>query len=141
MIRLPFVKLEEGAQTPRRGSDKAAGLDLYVSDSYYIPGNGKALLKTGIAVKIPSGHYGRIAPRSGFSWRNHTDVGAGVIDEDYRGELKVLVFNHSHSELEIKKGERVAQLVLEKCSLANALCVSDLDHTSRGSGSFGSTGN
>tara|TARA_Y100000389_G_scaffold204246_1_gene255835 strand:+ start:26816 stop:27241 length:426 start_codon:yes stop_codon:yes gene_type:complete len=140
MIHLPFVKLDHGAQTPRRGSDKAAGLDLYASKGTCIPGSGKALINTGIAVRIPSGHYGRIAPRSGFSWHNHTNIGAGVIDEDYRGELKILVFNHSCTELEVKKGERIAQLVLERCSLANAICVESLDKTSRESGSFGSTG-
>lgn len=140
MVRLLFTKLNDKAVTPRRGSGEAAGLDLAACADVRVPGSSKQLVETGLAVAIPKGHYGRIAPRSGFSWRNHVDVGAGVIDADYRGELKVLLFNHKQEDLFIKKGDRVAQLILEKFSLAEPVFVDSLDATSRGRSGFGSTG-
>ena len=77
MVRLHFTKLNDKAVTPRRGSAEAAGLDLAACADVRIPARSKCLVETGLAVAIPKGHYGRIAPRSGFSWRNHVDVGAG----------------------------------------------------------------
>ena len=140
MVRLPFRKLHDMASTPRQGSAEAAGVDLASGINLVVPRRGKALVSTGLAVSIPKGHYGRIAPRSGFSWRNHVDVGAGVIDSDYRGEVKVLLFNHKQEDLHIKKGERVAQLILEKYSPAQVVIVDSLDETTRGGNGFGSTG-
>lgn len=139
MVRLPFRKLHDMASTPRQGSVEAAGVDLASGSNAVVPRQGKALISTGLAVSIPKGHYGRIAPRSGFSWRNHVDVGAGVIDSDYRGEIKVLLFNHKQEDLHIKKGERVAQLILERYSPAQVVVVGSLDDTARGGNGFGST--
>lgn len=137
---LPYVKLKECASTPRRATPLSAGLDLASCENTSIFPHGKALISTGIAVAIPKGHYGRIAPRSGFSYRKHTDIGAGVIDGDYRGEIKVLVFNHSADTIEIKKGDKIAQLILEKFSPLEPCLVESLDETLRGSNGFGSTG-
>ena len=67
-----------------------------------------------IQIKVPRGTYGRVAPRSGLAWKNHIDIGAGVVDEDYRGNVGVVMFNHSDSEFIVKAGDRVAQLVCEK---------------------------
>ena len=106
--------LNENATAPTRGSDGAAGLDFYASEDIIILKNGKGLISTGIALEIPKGYYGRLAPRSGLSWKKHTIVSAGVIDEDYRGEIKVVLFNHADEHLSIKKGDRVAQLIIEK---------------------------
>ena len=72
-----------------------------------IPARGKELVKTGLSIKLPHGTYGRVAPRSGLAWKNFIDTGAGVIDEDYRGEVGVLLFNHSDKDFE---GKRVLQL-------------------------------
>ena len=79
-----------------------------------VPARGKALVATGLAMQIPSGNYGRIAPRSGLAWKHMIDVGAGVIDSDYRGEVKVLLFNLSNVDFEVKDGDRIAQLIVEK---------------------------
>lgn len=91
-------KLNPQAYIPTKGSEHAAGYDLYSIDALTVPKQGKALVSTGISMQIPIGNYGRIAPRSGLAAKNHIDVGAGVIDADYRGEVKVLLFNFSSKE-------------------------------------------
>ena len=73
-----------------------------------VPKQGMALIKTGISISIPYEHYARIAPRSGLAWKNFIDVGAGVIDEDYRGEVGVVLFNHSQEDFKVKRGDRIA---------------------------------
>jgi dUTP pyrophosphatase len=93
-----------------------------------------------LAIAIPEGHYGRIAPRSGLAVKNFIDVGAGVIDMDYRGPVGVVLFNHSGDDFHIKQGDRIAQLIIEKISNPQIVEVDDLDATARGAGGFGSTG-
>jgi len=83
-----------------------------------IPAHGRALVDTDISIAVPAGTYGRIAPRSGLAVKNFIDVGAGVIDADYRGQLKILLFNHADADFEVKEGDRVAQLILERVSFA-----------------------
>ena len=97
-------------------------------------------MKTDIQIKVPHGTYGRIAPRSGLSWKNHIDIGAGVVDEDYRGNVGVVMFNHAETEFVVKKGDRIAQLVCEKISYPEIEVLETLDNTERGEGGFGSTG-
>jgi dUTP pyrophosphatase len=80
------------------------------------------------------------APRSGLAWKHSIDVGAGVIDADYRGPVGVILFNHSDQDFEVKVGDRIAQLIIEKILTPKALEVEDLDSTFRGVGGFGSTG-
>lgn len=137
---LTVVKLSKHAQLPRRGTPQSAGLDLFVAHDLVVPAGGKGIAKTDLAMKIPPGCYGRIAPRSGLAWKKHVDVGAGVIDPDYRGNVGVVLFNHGAEDLVVRRGDRVAQLVLEKISMAAVEEVSDLDSTARGGGGFGSTG-
>lgn len=137
---LKVKKLSENASIPFRASDKAAGYDLVSAYDYKIPANGKELVKTDIAVAIPEGHYGRVAPRSSLAWKSHIDVGAGVIDGDYRGNVGVILFNLSKQDFEVKKGDRVAQLIIEKISTPKVEEVEDLDATERSEGGFGSTG-
>lgn len=81
-----------------------------------------------------------VAPRSGLTWKHSIDVGAGVIDADYRGPVGVILFNHSDTEFEIKAGDRIAQLIIEKIVTPQVTEVDDLDFTIRGAGGFGSTG-
>jgi dUTP pyrophosphatase len=133
-------RLSENAKLPTRGSSHAAGYDLYSAQEVTIAAEGKALVKTDIAVAIPEGHYGRVAPRSGLAWKHHIDCGAGVIDRDYRGNVGVILFNLAKQEFKIKQGDRIAQLILEKISTPPVVEVEDLDKTDRGSGGFGSTG-
>ena len=87
---LKFKKLSEAAILPTKGSPLAAGYDLYSAKDLKVPAKGKVLVPTNLSVAIPLGNYGRIAPRSGLAWKNFIDVGAGVIDADYRGECKYL---------------------------------------------------
>ncbi|KAH8144687.1 uncharacterized protein LAJ45_11280 [Morchella importuna] len=139
-MKLLVKKLSPKAQLPTRGSAFAAGYDVYSSHATTIPARGKALVDTDISIAVPAGTYGRIAPRSGLASKNFIDVGAGVIDADYRGQVKVLLFNHSDSDFEVKEGDRVAQLVLERIYTPEVEEVQDLEESVRGAGGFGSTG-
>jgi len=140
MDMLQVAKLSEHATIPTRGSSSAAGYDLYSAVDVTIPARGKGLVKTDIQVKVPHGTYGRVAPRSGLAWKQHIDIGAGVVDEDYRGNVGVVMFNHAENEFVVKKGDRVAQLVCEKIAYPDIEILDTLDETVRGEGGFGSTG-
>lgn len=137
---LRFVKLSENAFAPLKGSKKAAGYDLHSAYPYVIPAKGKEIIKTDLQIKVPEGSYGRVAPRSGLAVKNFIDVGAGVIDEDYRGNLGVVLFNHSDMDFQVNKGDRIAQLICEKIFYPELCEEKTLDNTERGSGGFGSTG-
>ena len=89
---------------------------------------------------VPEGNYARIAPRSGLACKNFIDVGAGVVDSDYRGEVKVLLFNHGSDDFKISIGDRIAQCIIEKYTMTTILEVEDLNTTERGEAGFGSTG-
>lgn len=137
---LKVKKLSEKAKLPVKGSALAAGYDLSSAEVTSVPARGKALVKTDLALAIPEGHYGRVAPRSGLAWKNSIDVGAGVIDSDYRGPLGVILFNFSDQDFKIQEGDRIAQLIIEKISTPEVEEVEELDDTVRASGGFGSTG-
>mmetsp|Transcript_5986 Transcript_5986/g.6876 ORF Transcript_5986/g.6876 Transcript_5986/m.6876 type:complete len:167 (+) Transcript_5986:144-644(+) len=140
MFKLKVKKLSADAILPTRGSPLSAGYDLYSAVSNVVPARGKALCKTDIAIACPPNTYGRIAPRSGLAWKKSIDVGAGVVDADYRGNVGVILFNLSDKDFEVKKGDRIAQLILEEICMADIEEVEDLDATERGHGGFGSTG-
>ncbi|GFP92673.1 deoxyuridine 5'-triphosphate nucleotidohydrolase [Phtheirospermum japonicum] len=137
---LRVKKLSEKATLPSRGSPLSAGYDLSSATETKVPARGKALIPTDLSVAIPQGTYARIAPRSGLTWKHSIDVGAGVIDADYRGPVGVILFNHSDVDFEVKSGDRIAQLIIEKIVTPVVTEVDDLDSTVRGSGGFGSTG-
>lgn len=105
-----------------------------------IPARGKAIVKTDIQVELPEGCYGRIAPRSGLAAKNFIDIGAGVVDEDYRGNLGVVMFNHADTAFQVAKGDRIAQLICERIFYPVMEEVKTLSDTERGDGGFGSTG-
>jgi dUTP pyrophosphatase len=136
---LLVVKLSEHATIPTRGSPLAAGYDLYSAQDTNIPARGKGLVKTDIQIRVPRGTYGRVAPRSGLAWKQHIDIGAGVVDEDYRGNVGVVMFNHADQVFKVKKGDRIAQLVCEKIAYPEIHEMKTLDNTERGEGGFGST--
>jgi len=137
---LRVKKLNEQAVLPFRASKLAAGYDLSSCEDTLIPARGKALVKTGLSIAVPEDCYGRIAPRSSLAWKNHIDVGAGVIDADYRGPVGVVLFNHSEVEFKISKGDRIAQLIIERIATPQVVEVDDIEDTERGQGGFGSTG-
>ena len=141
MTSLRVKRLSINAVLPVRGSDLAAGYDLASAEDIVIPARGKAIAKTDLAMAIPLGHYGRIAPRSGFSWKKHTDIGAGVIDSDYRGEIGIVVFNlDSGNSITIEKGNKIAQLIITPILTPSVEIVDTLNDSVRGSDGFGSTG-
>ncbi|CAN3353209.1 deoxyuridine 5'-triphosphate nucleotidohydrolase [Diutina catenulata] len=132
----------ENATLPTKGSALAAGYDLYASEDAVIPKHGQGLVATDISVIVPEGTYGRVAPRSGLAVKHGISTGAGVIDADYRGEVKVVLFNHKDADFAVAKGDRIAQLVLERIVNAEIVEISkeELTETVRGEGGFGSTG-
>lgn len=133
-------RLRPEAVMPVRGSEFAAGFDLASAEATKVKAGEKAIVKTGLAIAIPSGTYARIAPRSGLAAKKMLHVGAGVVDYDYRGEVGVVLFNHGSEDFEIAVGDRVAQLILEEISMAPCVQTDSLDDTARGAGGFGSTG-
>lgn len=124
---------------PTRGSEKSAGFDLYAcweqqsgNDQITIEPWTRKLIPTGIAISVPCGTYGRIAPKFGLAANHCIDVGAGVIDPDYRGEVKVLLINNSNTPFEVKRGDRIAQLILEQfTSDVEVLQVDDFPDASK----------
>eukprot|EP00026_Physarum_polycephalum_P018445 Phypoly_transcript_20038.p1 GENE.Phypoly_transcript_20038~~Phypoly_transcript_20038.p1 ORF type:complete len:169 (+),score=27.83 Phypoly_transcript_20038:61-507(+) len=136
---LKVKRLSEFATLPVRATKQAAGYDLSSAQDTILKAKGKGLVMTDLAIAVPEGYYGRVAPRSGLAWKNHIDVGAGVIDCDYRGNLGVVLFNHSDVDFTISRGDRIAQLLLEKIVTPEVQEVEDLDATVRGAGGFGST--
>ncbi|ORY81665.1 dUTP diphosphatase [Neocallimastix californiae] len=115
-------------------------MDLRSAYDEVIPPNSRKLVKTDIAIKIPRDCYGRIAPRSGLAFKHFIDLGGGVVDSDYRGNVGVIMFNFGEKEFVVKKGDRIAQLILERIYIPEVVEVDELDETTRGAGGFGSTG-
>ena len=137
-VELPFVKMSTNAVTPTRATKGSVGLDFYSPANYIIPPCSQLMIPTQIKLGIPLGHYGRLASKSGLAILHHLHVGAGVIDPDYMGEVKVLLVNtaqHAHS---IIRGDPIAQLILEKVSLPILKRVKELPPTTRGEQGCGS---
>lgn len=139
MKQVKITKLNKSAIVPTRGSMKAAGYDLYTTDFYVLKPGERKLFKTGLSMAIPSGMYGRIAPRSGLALKNGIDVLAGVIDEDYRGEIGVVLINLGQEDKNILSGDKIAQIIFEFYNEVDFSEESSLNETSRGSGGYGST--
>ena len=139
-MSLKVKKLSADAQLPTRGSDGAAGYDLQSIESCVVLPGKRAVVATGLSLELPHGVYGRIAPRSGLAVKHGIQVGAGVVDSDYRGEVKVVLFNHDSNPYLIKSGYRIAQLILERCETPEVEEIFDSSDTVRGQGGFGSTG-
>ena len=136
---LRFKQLDQRAVLPRRGSVHAAGLDVCAIEDVEIPPRQRGMARTGLAVAIPPGFYGRIAPRSGLAAKNGLDVLAGVIDSDYRGEVCCLLYNTSDEVINLPAGSKICQLIIEQIITPEAVWAADLDETARGAGGFGST--
>ncbi len=137
---LSFKKLDDRAILPSRGSALAAGLDLYLIEDLTIGPKQRYLARTGLAVAIPEGYYGRIAPRSGLALRTGLDVLSGVIDADYRGEIGCLLYNTGDETINLPAQSKICQLIIEKIITPEAAWADEINETDRGSGGFGSTG-
>lgn len=137
-----FEKITATAQAPTRATSGSAGFDLYADEFRNIYPKERALISTGIRLKIPEGFEGQIRPRSGMAWKDGVTVlnSPGTIDSDYRGEVKVLLVNLSAYARTIQQGERIAQLVIQKVPDVAFVEGTVTDDTERGAGGFGSTG-
>jgi dUTP pyrophosphatase len=125
--------------TPKKMTPGSSGFDLYASNSIYLISRGRALVNTGIAIKIPEGYEGQIRPRSSLSLKG-IDVAFGTIDSDYIGELKVTVVNNTFDYYQIKVGDRIAQLVICPIVANIQFIEGELEKTERGENGWGSTG-
>ena len=136
-------KINAMARLPSRGSAMAVGYDLYPIEAGIVPAWGKTKIKIGIKISVPSGVYGRIASRSGLSDRANLEVGAGVIDADYQGELMVIIRNHSDADFAYTRETAIAQLILERCLIVSVKEVRSQEQlfgkTGRSDAGFGST--
>ena len=130
----------QGTLLPEYSSLGAAGADLYANEALTLAPGERAAVATGLRVEIPAGYAGLVWPRSGLAVRHGIDTLAGVIDSDYRGELRVVLVNHGREPVPIEAGDRIAQCPVQKIERARMVAADTLDATSQGSGGMGSTG-
>jgi dUTP pyrophosphatase len=156
-MEIKYSKLNPEGKEPFRANSSDAGYDLFSTEYATLEPFQRKLISTGINMEIPEGFYGRVAPRSGLACKKGIDVMAGVIDSGYRGEIKVLLINFnfegynlkpnafeamfgSANRMEIKPGERIAQLIIEKCHAVEWKPMKTLEESQRGKHGFGSSG-
>lgn len=141
-VRIKRLPHGEGLALPAYATDGAAGMDVCAAEDIDLGPGKRHAVATGFAVAIPEGYEIQVRPRSGLAFKHGISVpnAPGTIDSDYRGELKVLLINHGGENLAIRRGDRIAQLVLAPVTRATFEEVEDLDATARGEGGFGSTG-
>lgn len=142
-INLNIQRLDNDVELPRYAYPGDAGLDLRSNADLVIEPFERRLIPTGLAIAIPEGYAGFVQPRSGLALRQGLSFPntPGLIDSHYRGELKVVAINlDSHNPIRIKRGDRIAQLVIQEVPVVSLVEVKELDETDRGSGGFGSSG-
>ena len=135
-----IVKVSGTGALPEYASEGAAGADLRASSRTVLQPGTRAAVPTGIHVEIPPGHVGLVWPRSGLAVRHGIDTLAGVIDSDYRGEVKVVLVNHGQETVTLEPGDRIAQLLVQRVERARFETSAILASSGRDSGGFGSTG-
>lgn len=143
-MHVPITRLDPRATLPSQAHDDDAGYDLHANVDVTIPpGGGRALVPTGLAVAIPQGHGGFVLPRSGLALKHGVTVvnAPGLIDPQYRGEVKVLLLNTDpETPYAVTRGDRIAQLVIQRVEYVEWRVVDTLDETTRDTFGFGSTG-
>lgn len=139
-MKIKIKRLRPDGRVPTRAKNSDAGYDLYSTADLPITPTSRELVPTGIAIEIPEGYYGRIAPRSGLAVKAGVDILAGVIDSGYRDEVKVVMINLGQGLVSINKGDRIAQLIIEKCHDVEWEETEELSDSDRGEGGFGSSG-
>lgn len=142
-IKLPIKRLDPSVELPSYAYDGDAGLDLRSNEDVTLEPFERRLVATGLAIAIPDGYAGFVQPRSGLAFREGLSMAntPGLIDAHYRGELKVCAINlDPHNPIHIERGERIAQLVIQKIPVVELEEVDELDETDRGCGGFGSSG-
>jgi len=136
---LRIMKLSDKATIPTKGSRFAACHDIYALKDGMVPAKEQKMVETGIAIGLPERTYGRLAARSGMASKMGIEVGGGLIDADYTGEVKVILRNHGEADCVFKAADRIAQLTIEKVANTDAMEVDDLETTERGKAGFGSS--
>ena len=137
---LRFKKIHPDAIVPKYALPKDAGMDLFACEEKTLSPGERGTVSTGIAMALPSGHVGLIWDKSGPPLKTGLHTMAGVLDETYRGEIKIVVINHGSEPIRIEKGQKVAQLLVQPIAQPEVQEVPELDATVRGTGGFGSTG-
>lgn len=148
-MKILKVMLSEGAVMPKRATEQAAGYDLCSLIDVVIPPTkvigrtaevGRYQVDTGVIVELAPGYKGSVKPRSGLAFNQNVTCHPGTIDSDFRGTIKVLLYNYSHIPVTIKKGERIAQIMFSKVEYPELVEAESLTETKRGTGSLGHTG-
>lgn len=140
MVKFKVKKVREDAIIPEYAHPGDAGMDLFSCINCNLEQGQRMLIPTGLSVHVPSGYVGLIWPRSGLAHKRGVDVLAGVMDEGFRGEMGVVLLNTGYDDLIIKKGEKIAQLLIQPIEICEIEEVDNLEDSSRGEGCFGSTG-
>ena len=143
VIDMPIKRLDPTVELPTYAYEGDAGLDLRASEDTVLAPFERRLISTGLAIAIPEGYAGFIQPRSGLAYKQGLSMAntPGLIDAHYRGELKICAINLDPvTPIEIHKGDRIAQLVIQQVPAVHLVEVADLDETDRGAGGFGSSG-
>ncbi len=143
-IKIKRLQNSNGLDIPSYATSNSAGIDLQaaISEDIIIKPGKRVLIKTGIAIALPDGYEAQIRPRSGLAYKNGITVlnAPGTIDADYRGEIGVILINHSDEDFVVSSGMRIAQMIISSYTKANLTVVDELSETVRGEGGFGSTG-
>ncbi|MEU7766076.1 dUTP diphosphatase [Nocardia sp. NPDC049190] len=140
---IPLLRLDPGIPIPTRAHDGDAGVDLCTTEDVILEPGERVLVGTGIAVALPVGTVGLIHPRSGLAAKTGLSVvnTPGTVDAGYRGEIKVCLINHDpRTPIELRRGDRIAQLLVQRVELVDFVAVDSLDETTRGAGGHGSSG-
>lgn len=143
-IGIQRMKGNEDIPLPKYMSSGASGMDLFaaVADTVFIPPGEVALIPIGIRIAVPEGFEAQVRPRSGLAARHGVGIlnSPGTIDSDYRGEVKIILFNFGKEPFTVNRGDRVAQMVITRVARATLIEQDSLEDTQRGSGGFGHTG-
>ncbi len=142
-IEVQIQRLDKDVELPRYARPGDAGLDLRASQDVDLAPGKRAMVPTGLAIALPDGYAGFVQPRSGLAAREGLSIvnTPGLIDSGYRGELKIILINtDDESTIHIERGERIAQLVIQKVPVVHLVEVDELDASERGAAGFGSTG-
>lgn len=139
-IQVKVKRLHENAILPKYAHEGDAGMDLFSCEDYAIKSGERALIKTGLSLEFPEGYVALIWDKSGLAANKGIKTMAGVIEYTYRGEYKIVLFNTSKEDFFIKKGDKIAQVLIQPIATAEITEVKELSETSRGEGGFGSTG-
>ncbi len=139
-MEIRFVKLSPDAITPKQNTASDAWYDLFCTQDYILKRWERKLFKTNISCAIPEWFYGRIAPRSGLAYKYGIDVLAWVIDSGYRWDIWIILINFGENDFEVKKWDKIAQMIIEKCHYVERIETENLDETDRNGWGFWSSG-